>query len=309
MEDRTCPLGCPPGDDLVFSGGDRLHGLPGEFSIVKCRTCGLMRTNPRPTSDSIGFYYPADYSPYLGTKVEGSTLGKPPLWKRTLKKLITPNESRLPPVRPGRMLEIGCASGIFMHRMAMAGWEVEGIEFSAQAAANARSLGYSVHTGSLEEAPEPVQPYNLVVGWMVLEHLHEPIMALEKLRRWIRPGGWLVLSVPNAASLEFKLFKQRWYALQLPTHLTHFTPKTIEATLARAGWQTDRILHQQNLGNLVASIGYWLEDLGVRPQITEKFTRFPERLTWGHYILFPIATLASWFGQTGRMTVWARSPE
>jgi 2-polyprenyl-3-methyl-5-hydroxy-6-metoxy-1,4-benzoquinol methylase len=206
------------------------------------------------------------------------------------------------------MLEIGCASGVFMHRMASAGWEVEGIEFSPQAATNARALGYSVHAGSLEAAPDPEEPYDLIVGWMVLEHLHEPILALEKLRRWIRPGGWLVLSVPNAGSVEFRVFKTRWYALQLPTHLTHFTPKTLQATLARAGWRTDRILHQQNLGNLVASLGYCLEDLGIGEQITEKFTKFPERLTLGHYLLFPIATLASWFGQTGRMTVWARVP-
>ncbi len=309
LESKGCPLGCPSGDDLVLAGKDRLHGLPGEFSVVKCRTCGLMRTNPRPTPESIGFYYPKDYTPYLGTKVETSDVRKLALWKRIVKKFITLNDTRVPTISPGRMLEIGCASGAYMHRMALNGWKVEGIEFSPDAAANARALGYPVHAGSLETAPEPNQPYDLIVGWMVLEHLHEPILALEKLRRWIRPGGRLVLSVPNAASWEFRLFKQRWYALQLPTHLTHFTPKTIRMVLTRSGWKTEQIMHQQNLGNLIASLGYCLEDLGASPGLVDKFVRFPEKLGWGHYVLFPLATLAGWFGQTGRMTIWARSPE
>src|SRR3546814_19345766 len=61
-------------------------------------------------------------------------------------------------------------------------------------------------------------PVDLIVGWMVLEHLHQPLAVLRKLRRWIQPDGWLVLSVPDAGSLEFRVFGDRWYALQLPTH-------------------------------------------------------------------------------------------
>ena len=75
---------------------------------------------------------------------------------------------------------------------------MEGIEFSPKAAAVARALGYPVHAGSLETAPAPVEPFDLIVGWMVLEHLHDPVLALKKLNAWMKPGGWLVLSIPNA---------------------------------------------------------------------------------------------------------------
>src|SRR5579871_2523561 len=72
METVDCPLGCPPDDEILFTGRERLHNLPGRFTVVRCRTCGLMRTNPRPTPESIGLYYPSDYGPYSSTQVSGS---------------------------------------------------------------------------------------------------------------------------------------------------------------------------------------------------------------------------------------------
>src|SRR3546814_3023143 len=86
--------------------------------------------------------------------------------------------------------------------------------------------GYKVRNVSLEAAGDPQLPFDLIVGWMVLEHLHQPLDVLQKLRSWVRPDGWLVLSVPDAGGLEFRLFGDRWYALQLPTHLHHFSPET-----------------------------------------------------------------------------------
>jgi hypothetical protein len=58
-----CPLGCPPDDEPVLQAIDELHGLPGRFSVVRCRSCKLMRTSPRPTLESIGQYYPDPYGP------------------------------------------------------------------------------------------------------------------------------------------------------------------------------------------------------------------------------------------------------
>lgn len=311
LEDKPCPLGCSPSDEPVLTGGDQLHGLPGLFTVVKCRTCGLMRTNPRPTPGSIGLYYPADYGPYRDTRVgpEQNLRGAKRILKKVVRALLRRNDDRIPRLRPGRLLEVGCAAGRFMHGMAQDGWQVEGIEFSDDAARNARRLGYPVHSGPLETAPEPTASYDLVVGWMVVEHLHDPVDALAKLNRWTRPGGWLVLSMPNAGSYEFRIFRDMWYALQLPTHLTHFTPATIERILSLAGWRPEKILHQQNLDNLIASFGYRLRAEGKSRRLSDALIRFPETPSWLHYALFPIATVASWFGQTGRMTVWARKPE
>jgi len=229
LEDCPCPLGCRSGDEMVLVGRDRLNGLPGEFQVVRCLGCGLMRTNPRPTLETIGFYYPEDYGPFRGTRVNLSTSDKTlPRWKQIVRKLFRFNTRLLPNMKFGRLLEIGCASGAFIYKMASLGWDVEGIELSAGAANAARALGLNVHISSVETFSRPARNYDLIVGWMVLEHLHDPVSVLKKLASWTDAGGWLVLSVPNANSFEFRLFKDKWYALQLPNHLYHFTPQTIE---------------------------------------------------------------------------------
>lgn len=310
LEDVSCPLGCPKGDEFVLTGRDLLHDLPGEFAVVKCHTCGLMRTTPRPTPETIGFYYPDDYGPYLGTQIRraGPTSSLKKLLVSLLKRVVNFNTQCLPSLVPGRMLEVGCASGAFLHLMACQGWQVQGIEFSEKAAQAAAQLGYRVHTGPLETAPPPNESFDLVVGWMVLEHLHDPIGGLKKLREWTKPGGWLVLSIPNAKSLEFRLFKEKWYALQVPTHLHHFTPETIRQVLQASGWTLEEIHHQRVLSNLIASTGYMLRDKGYA-RLGQKFIDFPEQGGRWAYALYPLAWLFSVFGQTGRMTVWARVSE
>jgi 2-polyprenyl-3-methyl-5-hydroxy-6-metoxy-1,4-benzoquinol methylase len=310
LENQACPLGCADDDELVLVGRDRLHDLPGEFRVVRCRACGLLRTNPRPTPESMAFYYPDDYGPYHDTRVNVSNGASSGLsaWKRSLTTRLNSFTlgDHVPPLAPGRMLEFGCASGLFLHGMAAAGWKVEGIEFAEKAAAEARSLGYRVHTGTLEDAPEPEERYDLVVGWMVLEHLHDPIKALRKLHSWTRPGGWLVVSTPNVGAREFALFKDAWLALHLPNHLYHYTPETIARVLAEGGWQVRRVFHQRQLSNLLASLGYVLKDRGSLSGLSERLIRFPENGGKLHYLLYPVSYLFSLLGQTGRMTVWAQ---
>jgi 2-polyprenyl-3-methyl-5-hydroxy-6-metoxy-1,4-benzoquinol methylase len=278
--------------------------LPGECAIVRCRTCTLMRTNSRPTPDTIGFYYPDDYGPYLSTQIANSQSTQ--ILRRIYHAVCPNNSQAIPRMPPGRMLEIGCASGGFMKDMAAAGWQVEGIEFSGTAAAAARAKGLLVHTGSVESTAEVGAPFDLVVGWMVVEHLHEPVAALSKLARWTRPGGWLAISVPNAAAADFELFKGAGYALHLPNHLYHFNPSTLSLVLERSGWKMERVLHQRTLGNWIGSFGYKLEDWGAPRWLTQPFRSYLNRDGLHTAVLFPLSWLLAIFGQTGRMTVWAR---
>jgi SAM-dependent methyltransferase len=267
-----------------------------------------MRTNPRPTLDTIGFYYPDHYGPYQGTGVKMRTIERNdlPSWKRLVQKIFQFNNMRFPALRPGRMLEIGCASGAFMHQMAQKGWDVGGVESSSYAASNASALGYPVHAGPLETAPNPQQPYDLVVGWMVLEHLHDPILALKKIYGWTKPGGWLILSVPNAGSFEFFFLKNCWYGLHLPNHLFHFTPRTIRNVLSFAGWEIVKIHHQRVLYNLIPSVGYALSDAGLNNGFVRELINFPENAGKKNYFLYPLAYILASIGQTGRMTIWAK---
>lgn len=306
LEFWNCPMGCELNDEQLLVGRDRLHKLPGKFPVVRCKTCGLIRTNPRPTQETIGYYYPDTYGPFQSTTQASELQTKLPFWKHTIKSLLQYNLEPIPPISPGKMLEIGCASGRFMNLMAQKGWEVAGIEPDRKSAEKARELGYLVYTGSLEDAPKPALEYDLVVGWMVIEHLHDPVESLKKLYEWVKPGGWLAFSVPNIASLESRIFRSAWYALDVPRHLTHFTPKTIESMLSQSGWRTEHIFHQRSIGNLVASFGYKLEDLGVQGKTSKVLLEFPVGSWRKQQIAYPLAWLMSLFGQTGRMSVWAR---
>lgn len=306
LEEVDCPLGCLPHDQTVVIGRDRIHHLPGEFSVVRCQTCGLMRTNPRPTAATIGFYYPDSYSPYQSTQITLTATPQSPdrVWKRLIRHVFNKDSKHLPPLQPGRLLEIGCASGCFLHQMAQRGWQVAGVELSEKAGEMARSLGYAVHAGALATAPEPTEPYDLVVGWMVLEHLHDPIQALQLLQRWTKSGGWLVLSVPDAGSVEFRIFKDAWYGLHLPNHLYHYTRQTLTSVLERGGWKLERVFWHHNSRNLLEGLRYRCIDRGWE--------------TAEHYVLAVIkkrrqrtarAVLGKCLGMlhaSGRMTVWAR---
>lgn len=310
IEEFPCPFCCPKDDEFILTARYLLHDLPGEFTVVKCRTCGLMRTNPRPTQDNISFFYPNDYGPFLNTQVPQIKFQQNSVTNKMLKllgnKIFNFKGNFIPKLSPGRMLEIGCASGAFLHQMDSQGWNVQGIEFSEKSAQRAAQLGYRVYAGLLETAPPPEELFDLIVGWMVLEHLYDPISSLQKLRKWAKPGAWLVLSIPNAGSLEFRLFKDKWYALQVPTHLYHFTPTTLKKIMRASEWSLVKVHHQRTLSNLIGSLGYVLRDMGYS-NFSRKFIDFPERGGKWTYALYPLAWLLSTIGQTGRMTVWARN--
>lgn len=306
LEECCCPLGCAPSDERVLIGRDRLHGLPGEFTLVRCRGCGLMRTNPRPTPETIGFYYPEDYGPYVITTVSRGKDSRFRSLKDRARELLRLNVNAPPSLPVGRMLEVGCASGAFLHEMAQKGWDVQGIEFSQIAADRTRKLGYPVYEGQIETAPDPGEPLDLVVGWMVLEHLHNPVQALRKLHGWTRAGGWLALSVPNIGSYQFALFGDAWFPLQLPNHLFHFTRDSLTRVLKAGGWKVERILYHPDVSHLIASLGHKLQDTQIPARYADKIARFPD---WQGKLFLPLYPLSSLFAllkQSSAMTVWAR---
>lgn len=307
LEHKPCPLCQQAEDRQLFAGRDLLHDLPGTFTVVACTKCDLKRTSPRPTPDTIGYYYPSEYGAYLNTPVSG-TSSDTGLKSRIIafaKRIFETRAQVIPRLQAGRMLEIGSATGSFLQTMASQGWAVEGIEISEEAAAVARGLGHNVEVGPVETAEKGDQQFDLIVGWMVLEHLHDPLLALGKLRRWIKPTGKFVFSVPDSGGIEFRIFGPRWYALQLPTHLFHYDRASIQKLLAATGWRVVSIKHQRTLANLIASTGYWFRDKGWHAT-GQMLIDFPEKGgRIGALLLFPFAWIAAALGQTGRMTIWA----
>ncbi len=303
LEDVPCPLGCPADDKLVLQASDRLHNLPGVFNLVQCKHCKLIRTNPRPTQDTIGYYYPSDYAPHRIRDMPQPGQNSRSSWKRRLTKLID-GAQLLPDLPAGRMLEIGCATGTFLDEMKQLGWVADGIEFSREAAEVAREHGHKVQIASLETAVGPAETYDLVVGWMVLEHLHNPLEALQKLHAWTNTGGWLVLSVPDISALDFRIFKDQWYALQLPTHLFHYTPASLSRLLDKSGWTTRKIGWRNNSGNTWRSLKNYAEIHG-KPGLLRFSDDIIERGRH-KYIKRLLSVTYGLLRQSGRMVIWAR---
>jgi len=328
-EHVSCPL-CGSGDSSVrLRGGDMLYGLPGEFQLVRCTACGHHYVSPRPTPECIRHYYPASYGPHHPAEscAAPSQPGTAAPAATTQPWYLSPLVRRIPGLRrlyywlsesyaqiipavsssPKRALELGCADGRFLERLAREGWEAEGIEPAEEPARRTQARGLTVHFGRLEPGAFPAGSFDAVFAWMVLEHVHEPLATLREIRRVMKDSGWLVFSVPNFACWERRLFGRYWYALQLPTHLHQFTPKTLNQMLRRAGFESVRVIHQRNILNLPGSIGLWLRDRFPRSRLGPALLRFiDDPGLWGTLVMAPPAVLLAWLHQGGRLTVVAR---
>jgi SAM-dependent methyltransferase len=144
----------------------------------------------------------------------------------------------------GSLLDIGCGDGLFLWVARNAGWRVEGIEFSPEGASRAAArLGRPVAIGDLSRTAALPGPFDVVTLWHVLEHLPEPRPMIEAARRRLKPGGLLVVAVPNLDNLPMQLAYRLARGRRLPLyepgwrepHLSHFNPSTLGALLAGAG--------------------------------------------------------------------------
>ena len=260
-----------------------------------------MRTNPRPTVACIGAFYPPDYEPYLDTASEDRHR-----WRHAMSRLFDPLDVAIPQVPAADLLEIGAASGNYLLAMQRAGWRVTGVEFDAAAAATAaKRTGAIVRSGDLLAAAFPPASFDLICGWMVFEHLHDPVTAFRRSVSWLKPGGWLAFSVPDAGNWQFRRFGDAWFALQLPTHLYHFSEPVLRSILTSCGFESVSVRRQRTLMDVSMSVAYQIEDRGLMPG--GQAQRFARSLG-GRALARGLGVLAGPLALTGRLTVWARCP-
>ena len=310
VEEVSHCLVCGSDDhSILFEAQDTLHGLPGTWSVRRCSNCGHGFISPRPDRDGISLYYPDDYSPFASPITADESHGWKAMLKRVVGRVFDPREVLIPADQiPGDAVEVGCGSGRFLVELARRGWRVQGVEPSSSAIVGLTSThGVTVTQGTVDTVDFAPSSFDLVAGLMVLEHLHEPMADTRKIASWIRPGGWFMGSVPNCASWEFRVFGPDWFALQVPTHLSHFTPSSLRRLLREAGFDSPQILGQRNVSNLMIHLGRALGRRGW--PLARVFLDYPVR---GPRTLrlaaWPMATLLATVGQAGRMTFLARKP-
>lgn len=219
----------------LFEGPDRLHHLPGTFRVVECQQCGWLRQNPRPTEATIGYYYPSDYINFIQAVED-----EPNLWRQWDRRYgILKRRWAVERFQPGgRLLDVGCATGVFLHEMQRAGWDVVGVEPNRGAAEYAQQrFGLTVHTGTLRGAALPDDSFDAITLWDVLEHLHTPWADLMEAHRLLREGGLLVLRLPNLESLGRRWFGPTWLGWDLPRHLYFLPRHSMAAALSELGFR------------------------------------------------------------------------
>ena len=193
MEAVACDLCGADDPEVLYAGSAWVRALPA-VAMVRCRRCGLMYLSPRPIASEVGQYYPEDYGPFRGAIEDESS----PLMRRMRRSKLTARRRMIEKhAPPGRILDVGCSTGLFLHEMALAGWQADGVELSPRAAGYARErFGLKVHGGLLEEAPLEPGSLDAITLWDVLEHTFSATQTLRTAARLLRPGGIVALNRP-----------------------------------------------------------------------------------------------------------------
>jgi SAM-dependent methyltransferase len=235
-EEPRCLLCNSNRGSILIEAPDPLPGSSGLwFAVTQCQDCGLCFTSPRPGIEGMGQFYPRHYPPHSKTlKVHAPWWWQWPLPSRGRHQ----NLEQMPLMGKGRLLDFGCGSGAFLLRMQKRGWKVTGIDASHQAIERIRThLGLTALAGSLPHEELGDESFDVITMRHSLEHVHQPLEVLRAAHRLLVPGGQLVVAAPNIDSLQFKWFGRNWRGLDLPRHLTHFTPDTLQLMLDRAGFE------------------------------------------------------------------------
>jgi 2-polyprenyl-3-methyl-5-hydroxy-6-metoxy-1,4-benzoquinol methylase len=208
-----------------------------QFSIWHCTNCTARFTQNVPSQEDIGPYYKSDnYVSHSDTKKGLINSLYHTVRKRTLagKRKLVVNATG---INAGTILDIGCGTGAFLNEMKQNNWQITGLEPDDIARQKANEL-YNIK-------PQPSHElYNLnensfdaITMWHVLEHVHELKAYINKIEKLLKPNGKLFIAVPNYTSYDAQKYAAHWAAYDVPRHLYHFSPTSIEFLLNNTGLQ------------------------------------------------------------------------
>lgn len=210
----------------------------GEWSVYRCDGCGLGVLDPRPDQEELKELYRRSY--FDSHYDEGLGIDSPEMDRR-----LSQEKHRIRFFngikKKGSILDIGCGMGYFLYAGRRAGYEVEGMDISADSAAYVRDkLAIPVKVGIVDEVDYPLESFDIITMWHFLEHAREPGKYLQKAYGWLKPDGILVVDVPNYEGMDARKMWNNWANWSLPYHFYHFTPGTLRRLLAKHGFDTVR---------------------------------------------------------------------
>jgi 2-polyprenyl-3-methyl-5-hydroxy-6-metoxy-1,4-benzoquinol methylase len=250
-----CPFCGTAGVKLYAGLRDRLFSAPGEWTLKRCPkpACGLIWPDPSPLKEDLGLAYKTYYTheapqgAAAGAKFNILSLcyragiALPALFFGLLRERRQFQHMFLLPCKPGRLLDVGCGDGSFLHRMARHGWTGTGMDFDAQAiAAGRQKYGLDLTVADFMETSFPEASFDAITMSHVIEHVPDPAACFEKCRKLLKPGGRLVVTTPNSLGLGHQRFQSCWRGLEAPRHLHIFSPQLLAQCAKRAGLEVVR---------------------------------------------------------------------
>jgi len=219
---------------------DRLVTGEGPFGVVECESCEFGLTTPQLSGKELGRYYAEAYYEDFYEHSGERRFGLLTRLRDEVRRQGAERRYSRPPfcfegTQPGRLLDVGCGSGELLEHFAAQGWEPYGIDPSPAAAAAARRRGANTHEGTLQDHPWRGETFEVITFQHSLEHVVDPIAALEQARALLAPGGMLAIAVPNWSSWQRSLFRGRWFVLDLPRHQQHFSPRALTLLADKLG--------------------------------------------------------------------------
>lgn len=226
---------------------------------MRCGTCGLGYTVPRPSPAELAAYYPDNYVPYqepsapttvrqrLGARIDAARFSAGLRFGAF--RVLTRSQ-------PGRLLDVGCGRGDLAGWFAQRGWSVAGVEPAEDAVRQARARGIEMHHGTLDDAPWPPGSFDAVTFNHALEHVPDPQLTLRQAAAMVRPGGLVVVSVPNFGAWQRRLFGSAWFPLDLPRHLQHFDRVSLPRMASAAGLEPCEVRTTSLVAGFLSSVQY-----------------------------------------------------
>lgn len=243
----------------------------------------------------MAIHYGSDYDKAISSAGEGLAAGQ---WAE-------PVESLLRRKSQGAILDLGCSSGGFLTSMKGPSWKLYGIEMSKPVADRARAAtGAEVFVGDVLDAPFEAGTFDAITCFHVFEHVYRPREVLQKILTWLKPGGVFIAYMPNIDSGAARCFRSYWYALELPRHLSHFSPKSLSKLAKSVGFSNVTITtHREPF--VETSVRYVIEDmmskLGIvlSPCSAGKTASLPWRVIRKGFRLTALPVLNQMFGMAG----------
>jgi 2-polyprenyl-3-methyl-5-hydroxy-6-metoxy-1,4-benzoquinol methylase len=215
---------------------DRLVTGDGPFTVRECRFCRYGVSDPQLRDGELDRYYGPPYSDGFYDRSSSQPRGlleraRARFRREAARRRYAKTPLSLAALPAGRVLDVGCGAGELLEHYASLGWATFAIDPAESAVASARRRGATAHLGTLSDQPWEAESFDVITFSHSLEHIPDPLGTLRAAGALLAPGGRIAITLPNWRCWQRRfLFTNRWFHLDLPRHLQHFSPRALAVT-------------------------------------------------------------------------------